>query len=128
VDNNENEYIKLKEKSKNETESQASLRWWKNHLRKNDSIIIDLFYGQLRNKIICDECKNNSITYEPFMILPLYIPCDKFSLEIKYFGLNFEYRVFNINLNEESKCNDYKIKLVEKINEDKRNDKNMKKK
>ena len=56
IDNNENEYIKLKEKSKNETESQASLRWWKNHLRKNDSIIMDLFYGQLRNKIICDEC------------------------------------------------------------------------
>ena len=128
VDNNENEYIKLKEKSKNETESQASLRWWKNHLRKNDSIITDLFYGQLRNKIICDECKNNSIVYDPFMILPLYIPCGKFNLEIKYFGLNFEFRTFNINLNEESKYNDYKMKLIEKINEEKRNNKNMNKK
>ena len=128
----ENEYIKMKEKLGNETESQAALRWWKNHLRKNDSIIVDLFYGQLRNKIICDECKYNSITYDPFMTLPLYIPCGKFNIEIKYFGLNFDFHIFNIILNEESKIVDYKIKIIEKINnyynEDKRNNKNMNKK
>ena len=132
VDSDENEYIKIKEKLENETESQASLRWWKNHLRKNDSIIIDLFYGQLRNKIICDECKYNSIIYDPFMILPLHIPYAKFNLEIKYFGLNLDFHIFNINLKEENKCDDYKIKIIEKIknyfNEEKRNNKNIKKK
>ena len=132
VNSEDNEYIKLKEKLENETESQASLRWWKNHLRKNDSIIIDLFYGQLRNKIICDECKHNSIVYDPFMILPLCMPNGRFNLEIKYFTLNLDFHIFNINLKEENKCDDYKIKIVEKIknyfNEEKRNNKNLKKK
>ena len=132
IDNDEFGYIKLIEKTENESESQASLRWWKNYIRKNDSIIIDLFYGQLRNKIICDECKYNSIIYDPFMILPLNIPCNKFNIEIKYFGLNLEFHIFNINLNEESKIENYKIKIIEKINnylnEEKRNNKNINKK
>ena len=126
---NNNEYIQLKEKLENETEAQASLRWWKNHLRKNDSIIIDLFHGQLRNNVVCDECKNNSIIYDPFMILTLNIPKMKFNLEIKYFGINLgEFQIFNINLNEESKVDEYKIKIIEKINEDKKNNKNKKRK
>ena len=129
---NNNEYIQLREKLENETESQASLRWWKNYLKQNDSIIIDLFYGQLRNKIICNECKYTSIVFAPFMILPLNIPSEKINLEIKYFGLNYgDFHKFNINLNENSKIEEYKQKIIDKINyilnEDKKNNRINKK-
>ena len=59
------------------------------------------------------------------MILTLNIPKMKFNLEIKYFGINLgEFQIFTINLNEESKVDEYKIKIIEKINEDKKNNKN----
>ena len=130
---NNKEYIKLSEKLENETESQAALRWWKNHLRKNDSIIVDLFQGQIKNKIICEECKYNSIIFDPFMILPLNIPQGKINISFKYFGYNYgDYHEFNLNLNLNEENNDYKIKIVEIINnyfnDDKKNNKNKKKK
>ena len=130
---NNNEYIKLREKLENETESQASLRWWKNHLRRNDSIIVDLFHGQIRNRISCNECKYNSVIYDPFMILPLNIPQGKINISFKYFGYNFgDYHEFNISLNKDNKCNNYKQKIFDIINnyfnDDKKSNKNNKKK
>lgn len=44
-------------------------------LKKNHSIISDLFLGMYLNQIICSECKYNSFSYEPFNILTLEI-CD----------------------------------------------------
>ena len=130
---NNDEYIKLREKLENETESQASLRWWKNHLRRNDSIIVDLFHGQIRNRISCNECKYNSVIYDPFMILPLNIPQGKINISFKYFGYNFgDYHEFNISLNKDNKCNNYKQKIFDIINnyfnDDKKSNKNNKKK
>ena len=128
---NNKEYIKLNEKLENETQSQAALRWWKNHLRRNDSIIVDLFHGQIRNRILCNECKYNSYVYDPFMILPLNIPQGKISITFKYFGYNFgDYHEFNLNLNEDN--NNYKQKIIDMINnyfnDDKKSNKNNKKK
>lgn len=47
---------------------------WNKYLTKNKSIIVDIFQGQLKSKVKCSNCLNVSITYEPFMYLPVTLP------------------------------------------------------
>ncbi|CAB9517157.1 Ubiquitin carboxyl-terminal hydrolase Usp2 [Seminavis robusta] len=46
---------------------------WKNYLRRNKSLIVDLFQGQLRNTCRCNVCGHTNIRFEPFMYLSLPI-------------------------------------------------------
>eukprot|EP01119_Soliformovum_irregulare_P013741 TRINITY_DN3689_c0_g2_i1.p1 TRINITY_DN3689_c0_g2~~TRINITY_DN3689_c0_g2_i1.p1 ORF type:complete len:826 (-),score=209.35 TRINITY_DN3689_c0_g2_i1:13-2226(-) len=55
----------------------ASEESWKNHLKRNQSIIVDLFQGQLKSTLVCPECTNISITFDPFMYLSLPLPIVK---------------------------------------------------
>ena len=67
------QYIELKEKGENETDVECAKRFWDCNLRRNDSIITDLFYGQYKSTIKCPDCGNINITFDPFdsIILPL---------------------------------------------------------
>ncbi|KAL3532190.1 hypothetical protein ACH5RR_005711 [Cinchona calisaya] len=47
---------------------------WRNHLLRNDSIIVDLCQGQYRSTLVCPVCKKLSITFDPFMYLSLPLP------------------------------------------------------
>ena len=68
------EYIELKEKGENETDEQCSKRFWDNYLKRNDSIITDLFCGQMKSTVTCPNCKFINITFDPFNTLNLNIP------------------------------------------------------
>ena len=70
-------YIELKEKGENETDEQCSKRFWDNYLQRNDSIITDLFCGQLKCTITCPKCHLVNITFDPFSTLNLNIPNTK---------------------------------------------------
>ena len=61
----------------------ASERAWAAHAKRHDSLIVDLFQGQLHLTIICGTCEHQSLTFTPFMFLPLPIPSGSgpFSLE-----------------------------------------------
>ena len=47
---------------------------WANYLRRNKSIIVDLFQGQLRNTLRCCTCGHTSVKFDPFMYLSLPVP------------------------------------------------------
>jgi len=47
---------------------------WENHIKRNQSIIVDLMHGQFKSKLICPDCHKISITFDPFMTLSLPIP------------------------------------------------------
>ena len=47
---------------------------WTKYLNKNKSIIVDTFQGQFKSTVLCSNCYNVSITYEPFMYLPVTLP------------------------------------------------------
>ena len=57
-----------------ESDGQAALRWWKLHKEFNNSIIADLFQGQLKLKIACPICKWGYISYPPFYFLNVPLP------------------------------------------------------
>ena len=66
--------INFEEQQIGESDGIAALRWWKSHKLINDSIIIDLFQGQLKDKISCPICKWTSVSYPPFLYLNLPLP------------------------------------------------------
>ncbi|KAJ9554852.1 hypothetical protein OSB04_009466 [Centaurea solstitialis] len=47
---------------------------WRNHLARNDSIIVGMCQGQYRSTLICPLCKKHSVTFDPFIYLSLPLP------------------------------------------------------
>ncbi|KAJ6653642.1 hypothetical protein lerEdw1_009018 [Lerista edwardsae] len=62
---------------------QALLDWvvaeeaWENHLKRNDSIIVDIFHGLFKSTLVCPECAKISVTFDPFCYLTLPLPMKK---------------------------------------------------
>lgn len=52
------------------------LQAWENHLIRNQSIIVDLFHGQLKSQVRCQECGHTSVRFDPFNYLSLPLPMD----------------------------------------------------
>lgn len=71
-----------------ETDLEASERWWKNHLARENSIIVDLFHGQYKTKISCPDCKRQCLNYDSFMYLSLPIPSESLKISIKVINFN----------------------------------------
>ncbi|GLB41634.1 putative peptidase C19 family protein [Lyophyllum shimeji] len=55
----------------------ASDQEWTIWRRRNDSLIVDFFQGQFRNRLQCYTCETTSTTYNVFSILQLPIPRGK---------------------------------------------------
>ncbi|RUS18020.1 hypothetical protein BC938DRAFT_476087, partial [Jimgerdemannia flammicorona] len=55
---------------------------WDYHKARNDSIIVDLFQGQFKSRLVCPDCEKISVTFDPFMYLSLPLPIQKKS-EVK---------------------------------------------
>ncbi|KAK6909152.1 hypothetical protein I203_103167 [Kwoniella mangroviensis CBS 8507] len=47
---------------------------WDGYKKRNDSVIVDLFQGQLQSTLVCPECHKESITMDPFMYLTVPLP------------------------------------------------------
>ena len=132
------EYIELDEKKENESDEECSKRFWDANLKRNDSIITDLFCGQFKSTVICTNCNWISITFEPFysIVLPLkeskkkkknyFIEKDIDEYNIYYvpkYGLRTPYRfVFSWIPNTTKLCecfevnkNDEKFKYFKKL-------------
>ena len=60
------QYIELHEKGDDETDEECAKRFWECNLKRNDSIVTDLFCGQFKSTITCPECGWINITFDPF--------------------------------------------------------------
>ncbi|XP_010520472.1 PREDICTED: ubiquitin carboxyl-terminal hydrolase 8-like [Tarenaya hassleriana] len=49
--------------------------YWRNHVARNDSIIVDVCQGQYKSTLVCPICRKVSVTFDPFMYLSLPLPC-----------------------------------------------------
>ena len=82
-------YVELESKKPDETDEECAKRFWECNLRRNDSIITDLFCGQYKSTIICPECGNINITFDPFNTLTL--PLMNRKEEINNINDDYEY-------------------------------------
>ena len=72
--NNMDDQLPFYKQQIGETDKVAAARWWKLHKSINDSIIVDLFQGQLKLTYTCPVCKWVNTTYPSFIFLNLPIP------------------------------------------------------
>lgn len=111
-------YCEMTEKMDKETDHDASIRWWKIHTLRENSIIVDLFHGQYKSVITCPECNKISITFDPFMYLGLPIPSGQYRIKFKYFPYesSYTYNLYEIEIpiNEHTSLKDLKLKIIEK--------------
>ena len=84
---------KEKSQSPNESDKEASERFWKVNLQKDNSIIVDLFHGQFKSVVTFVNCKTKKITYEPFIYLGLPIP--SFYQNVTFKFVSKDYKVHN---------------------------------
>ncbi|XAO22189.1 hypothetical protein I312_100956 [Cryptococcus bacillisporus CA1280] len=61
----------------------ASEREWAIYRQRNDSLIVDLFQGQYRNRLECLTCHKTSTTYDAFMYMSLPVPSGKTKVVIQ---------------------------------------------
>ena len=100
-----------------ESDAQAALRWWKLNKELNNSIISDLFQGQLKIKISCPICKWSYSSYPPFYFLNLPLPnkdeMSKVSFRVFPYSMNnFNYVEISLyNINKFSSVLDIKNKI-----------------
>jgi ubiquitin carboxyl-terminal hydrolase 4/11/15 len=55
-------------------DSQGATTYWQGHKSRNDSIIVDLFYGQYKSNITCTKCSKVLMKYDPFMNISAEVP------------------------------------------------------
>ena len=89
---------------------------WNNFLKRNQSIMVDLFYGQYKTSIICPKCQHNSTNFSIFLSLQLPIPISNNYFTIKVFLYeewldNKDYIYFEIILSK----NNNKVIIAKKI-------------
>ena len=55
-------------------DAEVAAESWAAHKRRNDSVIVDHFQGMYKSTLVCPECNNRSVKFDPFMYLSLPLP------------------------------------------------------
>ncbi|KAK9802690.1 hypothetical protein WJX73_007165 [Symbiochloris irregularis] len=50
---------------------------WTNYRRRNDSVIVDHLQGLYKSTLVCPDCHNRSVKFDPFTYLTLQLPSSK---------------------------------------------------
>ncbi|XP_053213920.1 ubiquitin carboxyl-terminal hydrolase 15-like [Panonychus citri] len=67
-------YIEIKQEIDKRPDSIVAAESWSNYLKRNDSIIVDIFHGLLKSTLVCPECDLVSVTFDPYCYLSLPLP------------------------------------------------------
>ncbi|XP_017277518.1 ubiquitin carboxyl-terminal hydrolase 32 isoform X3 [Kryptolebias marmoratus] len=110
----EKPYVELKD-SDGRPDCEVASEAWENHLRRNRSIVVDLFHGQLKSQVKCKTCGHISARFDPFNFLSLPLPMDSsMHLEITVIKLDGSTPVrYGLRLNMDEKYTGLKKQLSE---------------
>ncbi|XP_071178506.1 ubiquitin carboxyl-terminal hydrolase 32-like [Mytilus edulis] len=105
-------YVELKD-SDGRPDDVVAEEAWENHLLRNQSIIVDLFHGQLKSQVKCQECGHTSVRFDPFNYLSLPLPMDScIHLELTVIRLDGSVPVkYGLRLNMDEKYRALKKEL-----------------
>ena len=51
------------------------------HKKRNNSIVVDTFQGQLKSHLQCPDCPRTSVTFDPFLFLSVPLPMERSRLQ-----------------------------------------------
>lgn len=108
----EKPYLELKD-SDGRADNIVASEAWQYHKSRNQSIIVDLFYGQLKSKVSCLGCGRDSVRFDPFSLLSLPLPVENYTYcEILVTLLDGSVPIkYGVRLNSESKYWELKKQL-----------------
>uniref|UniRef100_F6PJ70 Ubiquitin carboxyl-terminal hydrolase 32 n=1 Tax=Ciona intestinalis TaxID=7719 RepID=F6PJ70_CIOIN len=108
-------YVELKD-SDGRPDEEVAQEAWENHLARNQSIIVDLFHGQIRSRVRCLHCNAFSTRFDPFTFLSLPLPMDNsMYLDVIVIRLDGEIPVrFGLRLNMDDTFVEVRKHLAEK--------------
>ncbi|KAK6482428.1 ubiquitin carboxyl-terminal hydrolase 15-like isoform X1 [Huso huso] len=69
-------YIQLKD-TEGRPDKVVAEEAWEVHLKRNDSIIVDIFHGLFKSTLVCPVCCKVSVTFDPFCYLTIPLPMKK---------------------------------------------------
>ncbi|KAL2103438.1 hypothetical protein ACEWY4_000306 [Coilia grayii] len=82
------EYIELRD-ADGRPDQEVAEEAWRNHRRRNDSVIVDTFHGLFKSTLVCPECHKVSVTFDPFCYLSVPLPVSKERvMEVFFVSLN----------------------------------------
>lgn len=93
------------------TDQVASAEAWNNHVYRNESVIVDMFYGQFKSTLNCSLCNRISITFDPFLMASLPIPSTKM-VTLDGFFIQYE-----LNKDGQGLYRNYKLSVILKDND-----------
>ncbi|KAM9344356.1 ubiquitin carboxyl-terminal hydrolase 11 [Pholidichthys leucotaenia] len=70
------EYIELRD-ADGRPDQEVAEEAWRNHRRRNNSVIVDTFHGLFKSTLVCPECHKVSVTFDPFCYLSIPLPVSK---------------------------------------------------
>lgn len=92
---------------------------WSNYLKRNDSIVVDLFTGQHKSALQCPHCDKRSITFEPFVYLSLPLPhadLSPYTIRAVHSGGTHRVHKVTVNLSSKSTIRELEDSVVQKLN------------
>lgn len=109
----EKPYAELKD-SDGRPDAVVAAEAWQQHQARNQSIVIDLFYGQLKSKVTCCACGRDSVRFDPFSLLSLPLPVENYTYcEVLVVLLDGTVPVkYAVRLNSDSRYLDLKRELA----------------
>ncbi|KAI9487251.1 MAG: hypothetical protein EXX96DRAFT_615041 [Benjaminiella poitrasii] len=114
----EKPYIEIPDFDDTLSDVEIANRFWEYHKMRNDSVIVDLFQGQYKSRLTCNECKKVSITFDPFMYLSLPLPMDtKWEINVVYVPYlpSQKQLKMKIHLNKDANVKNFKKHVMENV-------------
>ena len=82
---------------------------WEKHLKRNQSVIVDLFQAQIKSTVCCPNCDRVSVTFDPYLYLSVPVPVS----QEKVITVNFVYsdpnktpKKINVTVNKQDSIKD----------------------
>lgn len=111
-------YVEMPDVTDGHNMAIAGARAWDAHKRRNESLVMDTFYGQFQSTCVCPKCQRVSVSFDAFNHVSLEIPqMDKMTVVIPVFvfrqgGSSVPYR-YGITLPRQSFVADLRRTLAE---------------
>ena len=67
-------YVEMPDVTDGQNMAIAAARAWDAHKRRNDSLVLDTFYGQFQSTCVCPRCNRVSMSFDTFNHVSLEIP------------------------------------------------------
>lgn len=99
------------------SDEEAARFAWNCHTMRNESVITDLFYGQYKSTINCNQCDRVSVTFDPMSTVMVTIPQGSVTMDFFYLPYNIGQDFINYQGTVTIKANDTMTEFRQKIKE-----------